>query len=563
MNLSFFFSSSSRKVCVVASAKDRVDGAAAVVVISYEQAQKHVAALQQRQFRSFVFDESHMLKNGSAKRTRALAPLVEAAGPGATVLLLTGTPALNRPIELFAQLSLLGALGGLTLAQFGGRYCRPSRNRFSGAIEYKGAECLTELQLLLERTCLIRRCKSDVLGQLPSKLRAKVWLEEDVLGFQMPVVVDLESPESRNLFARTAELKAAPVIEYLTDLMERDEETPFLLFAHHQSMMDALDDFLTARGCGHIRIDGATGRRGELVQRFQQDPACRVALLSITAAGAGITLTRASLVLFAELYWNPGWLLQCEDRAHRIGQRSSVNVRYLLLRDSPDEDIWRLLDRKMQVLSQALGDDAGALLAEVADEPSSAPLSLSPASAAARPPLGLRQTLLSFAHAAPPVQPGTVALSVKSNAFPERPAQAGPGSSFAALLPGLGLAAEQAAAVVCRGERRQLSDAIGAELEGAMVYVQLRDTSAVPSPLPSPVRSQTLSPAQRASLRSLNVIDLSGDDGDATPQPRAAVSPNSGSGTKRPRPTTPCRYGSSCYRKNPQHFAEFSHPHLE
>jgi hypothetical protein len=253
-------------------------------------------------------------------------------------------------------------------------------------------------------------------------------------------------------------------------------------------MMNALEEFLTARGCGHIRIDGATGRRGELVQRFQDGQKCRVALLSVTAAGAGITLTRASLVIFAELYWNPGWLVQCEDRAHRIGQLSSVNVRYLLLRDSPDEGIWRLLDRKMQVLSRALGDDAGSLLAEVAEEPSSSPLSLSAAcspaarSRSAAPPSQIRQAVLSFARAASPVAaPATIGLMLKSHQFPERPVRVVPGSTFGPLLGQMGLSADEVVAVVCRGERRQLCDVIGAELEGSLVYVYIK--AAAPSPL--------------------------------------------------------------------------------
>eukprot|EP00166_Cyanidium_caldarium_P001736 ctg_1892.g713 len=123
-------------------------------------------------------------------------------------------------------------------------------------------------------------------------------------------------------------------------------------------------DGQAARGGGGvacIRIDGKTGaaERPTLVQRFQSEPQCQAALLGITAAGAGITLTAASVVVFAEIYWNPGVLRQAEDRAHRIGQRDSVTVRYLLLPNSLDERMWRAVNAKLGVVSTSLdGSDA-------------------------------------------------------------------------------------------------------------------------------------------------------------------------------------------------------------
>jgi SWI/SNF-related matrix-associated actin-dependent regulator 1 of chromatin subfamily A len=76
------------------------------------------------------------------------------------------------------------------------------------------------------------------------------------------------------------------------------------------------------------------------VKQFQTDDTCRIAVLSITAAGTGLTFTAANCVIFAELYWNPGHLRQAEDRAHRIGQKSSVTVQYLIGAGTIDEIIW-------------------------------------------------------------------------------------------------------------------------------------------------------------------------------------------------------------------------------
>lgn len=97
----------------------------------------------------------------------------------------------------------------------------------------------------------------------------------------------------------------------------------------------------------------------------------RVAILSITAASTGLTLTRANLVVFAELHFTPGTLQQAEDRAHRIGQLSPVNVHYLLAKGSADDLIWPLIQRKLQTLeSLGLGRDEFSSIKTIEHDPS-------------------------------------------------------------------------------------------------------------------------------------------------------------------------------------------------
>jgi SWI/SNF-related matrix-associated actin-dependent regulator 1 of chromatin subfamily A len=95
------------------------------------------------------------------------------------------------------------------------------------------------------------------------------------------------------------------------------------------------------------------------VDVFQTNPMCRVAVLSITAAGVGLTLTAASNVFFAELFYNPGALMQAEDRAHRIGQQDTVNVQYLVARNTIDEQLFRILNNKISVLGETLDGVCG------------------------------------------------------------------------------------------------------------------------------------------------------------------------------------------------------------
>lgn len=92
---------------------------------------------------------------------------------------------------------------------------------------------------------------------------------------------------------------------YLKQLVKQPKK--FIVFAHHRIMMDAVSDCLTKLKVKYIRIDGATRKqdRGEFIDRFQKQPTCKVAVLSLGACNSGITLTAAELIIFAELTWNP------------------------------------------------------------------------------------------------------------------------------------------------------------------------------------------------------------------------------------------------------------------
>lgn len=162
------------------------------------------------------------------------------------------------------------------------------------------------------------------------------------------------------MFMKMSKAKLPAVKEYLEEVLERAEEK-MIIFAHHQHVMDEISDLLTKHlskeGLKHIRIDGSTPavKRPDLVKQFQEDERCRVALLSITACGEGLTMTAAGLVIFAELYWVPGAVEQAEARAHRIGStHTKVVVEFLVVPNSPDEQIYYTLERKKKDTSYVL-----------------------------------------------------------------------------------------------------------------------------------------------------------------------------------------------------------------
>ena len=155
--------------------------------------------------------------------------------------------------------------------------------------------------------------------------------------------------------------KANPIAEYLLDWLAGSGTQKILVFAHHRHVMDTLEQAVAKKykGVGHIRIDGTvpSNERAARVRKFQTNSQVRVAILSMTAAGVGLTLTAASSVLFAELHWTPGVLAQAEDRCHRIGQQNAVNIMYCVCKDetlSVDMRLWAMLGRKVGTLGKVI-----------------------------------------------------------------------------------------------------------------------------------------------------------------------------------------------------------------
>uniref|UniRef100_A0A914VXK7 SWI/SNF-related matrix-associated actin-dependent regulator of chromatin subfamily A-like protein 1 n=1 Tax=Plectus sambesii TaxID=2011161 RepID=A0A914VXK7_9BILA len=337
-----------------------------IVILSYEQMSIRLSELTKFDFRVVIFDESHMIKDSKAKRTTAALTLTKHAP---RVLLLSGTPALSRPSELFNQLKAVCPTLFRNFKSFAVRYCDGRQGRF--AFEANGATNMQELAAILEKTIMIRRLKMDVLDDLPEKRREMIVLEGDAIQNKMR---DLQQAERSCLsaadtqerkkkliayFGETGMAKASTVAKHIVDQFfvegsnERKDDRKVLIFAHHQFVLDTVATAVAGKGLKSIRIDGSTPskRREELCHLFQTDANYCVALLSIMAAGVGITLTAASLVIFAELHWNPGTLVQAEDRAHRVGQKDSVLVQYIVARGTADDHIWPLIQRKLDVLT--------------------------------------------------------------------------------------------------------------------------------------------------------------------------------------------------------------------
>ncbi|GFT34152.1 hypothetical protein NPIL_549081 [Nephila pilipes] len=348
------------EISVINSSKDHIPNNK-VILMSYDLLTKMKDIIINRKFKSVIMDESHFLKNPKSARTKAAQEIMKNVK---RIIMLSGTPALSRPIELFTQISALRLRDFFSYMEYGMRYCNGKQLQWGW--DFTGSSCMEELQIVLEETVMIRRLKSDVIKQLPDKFRQMIVLDHSRVSTKSKVLIamsqkfkqaTLSGLEKRGVlleyFHETGEVKLKAVCEYILDLLESDRK--FLCFAHHQNVMNGICNVIEAKKVDYIRIDGSVSaeQRKKLCDKFQLNDECRVAILSITSANCGITLTAANLVVFAELFWNPGILTQAEDRAHRIGQEDNVVVQYLVAKGTADDEMWPLVQRKLDILNKA------------------------------------------------------------------------------------------------------------------------------------------------------------------------------------------------------------------
>lgn len=315
---------------------------------------------------------------------------------------LTGTPIVNRPVELFPLISSLDPAAFGDFFPFAKRYCGARHNGFGW--DFSGASNLDELQDKLRSRIMIRRLKADVLKDLPRKRRqiiempaatvgaaraveaeARAWVDRQSTLARLRAEAELAKAEDGNAAyeAAVAKLTAATkvafdemskarhavalakvhdVIAHVEALLNDEEVPKVILFAHHRDVIDELMAGLAAYSPVRVVGGDAMEDRQAAVDAFQTDPKVRVFVGSIYAAGVGLTLTAAAHVVFAELDWVPGVMSQAEDRAHRIGQDKSVLVQHLVLQGSMDANLAQTLIAKQTVIDSALdvshGDDA-------------------------------------------------------------------------------------------------------------------------------------------------------------------------------------------------------------
>lgn len=312
-------------------------------------------------FKSVIIDESHKVKSTSTQQSKFCKGI---ASGKEYIILLTGTPVVNKPNDLVCQLGIMDRM-----IDFGGwkyfvsRYC-------SGP---NGASNLKELNFMLWKNCFFRREKSKVLTQLPDKVRQVMSCditnrkeyqdaERDLIDYLKRYKEADDEKIQKSLKGEvmvrigilkdiTARGKLKEVIDFVKDFRENGKK--IILFCNLHEIVDRLLVAFPSAVC-------VTGRQNmqekqASVDAFQKNPKTDIIICSIKAASAGITLTAASDVAFIELPWTYADCDQAESRAHRIGQKDSVNCYYLLGRRTIDQKLYRIIEEKKHISNAVLG----------------------------------------------------------------------------------------------------------------------------------------------------------------------------------------------------------------
>lgn len=310
-------------------------------------------------FKSVIIDESHRVKDPSAQQTIFARGIVEGKD---WRILLSGTAVVNRPSDLVAQLAIMGRL-----QEFGGR------GKFLADYDGEDAD-LGELSRQLYERCMIRREKKTVLTQLPDKTRTDLYVdisnrdeyslaEEDLRAYLEEYTECTDADIRRKmrmealvkfmtLRSLSSKGKVRQAIDFVRTFLANGK--PLILFCSLHEIVDALlKEFPKA-----VTVTGRNtmNEKQAAVDAFQSGKA-QLIICSIKAAGVGLTLTASSNVAFVEFPWTYADCCQCEDRAHRIGQKDNVTCYYLIGRRTIDKVLYQIIHKKKSIAAQIMGSD--------------------------------------------------------------------------------------------------------------------------------------------------------------------------------------------------------------
>ena len=344
-----------------------------------------------------IYDESHYTKNPDSKRTMALLGHESPSRRSYTLearckLFLTGTPILNRPVELWPMLRVIDPEGlGCNFWLFAKQFCGGD-DQPAGMREFSGASNLNILQDRLRSGVMVRRLKSEVMRELPPKRRQiipiplppgveKVVQKElefyttnqdaiekaveqqataQAAGDQASFVAaskllrgakQASFEELAELRHNTARAMIPFAVKYLEEALQQQEK--IVVFGWHE---DVVTGIAAPFGNSAFVMHGGipVPQRQAMVDRFDRDPACKLAVGTIGTMGVGWTLVKSSYVIFFERSWVPSQLNQAEDRLHRIGQRDAVLVHHVCFDKSVDVNMLKKVIAKQEVIDKSL-----------------------------------------------------------------------------------------------------------------------------------------------------------------------------------------------------------------
>lgn len=357
-----------------------------LVLTTYGLLRRDIEMLMHYEFNYLILDEAQAIKNPLAETAKAVRLL-----RGAYRLTLTGTPVENNTLELWSQFAFLnpGLLGN---AEY-------FREEFSTPIERKGDEAAAQFLRKMVYPFILRRTKDQVAKDLPPRterqmvcdmepaqrklynekrdyyraLLLKLIEDEGINNARFRVLEGLLRLRQICNHPRLAEKTfrgGSAKFDLLLETMEtlRAEGHKALIFSQFVGMLKLLETELKKRRIPFSYLDGQTRDRQARVDAFQTDETIPFFLISLKAGGVGLNLTAADYVIHIDPWWNPAVEMQATDRTHRIGQEKPVFIYKLIVRDSVEEKIIQLQDRKRALVTQLIATEGSFFKSLTADD---------------------------------------------------------------------------------------------------------------------------------------------------------------------------------------------------
>ena len=336
-----------------------------VLILNYHQVRNDIDYLNNIDFSLTVLDEAQFIKNPDAQITRSVKMLNSKFR-----LALSGTPVENRLSDLWSIFDFLnpGLLGDLETFNNNYEYGDSSRSELAARV----------------RPLILRRTKENVAKELPPRTEEiiKCTMEEKQQALYKGLVASLKKSMKGNHFSIFAALtklrqlccdprllqneiadtagsaKLNSFLEMIVPIIEEGHSV--LVFSQFTSMLDIIEQELSKRKISQFMLTGATPttKRPAIVKQFNDAEDASVFLLSLKAAGTGLTLTKADYVFIYDPWWNPAAEKQAIDRTHRIGQDKPVFVYKMVTLNSVEEKILKLQAEKQALFDEILEDDA-------------------------------------------------------------------------------------------------------------------------------------------------------------------------------------------------------------
>ena len=343
----------------------------------HDMKDKSKSLLNQSEFELVILDEAHMISNPQAQRTKIINHYVKNIK---RAWLLTGTPMTSRPMNYYNLLNIIESPVAQNWMAYAIRYCQGYQFT-AGNRKVWNVTGASNLEELRDRTSkqILRRLKEDVLD-LPDKIISPVYLRlkskeyEELMGDYYDWF-DNKKDESSSLTVQFSKLmkvrkvianeKTKQTIEFAENIIEQGKKV--IIFTN---FTDTLQTIYNHFGKQAVYLDGSCSKphRQHAVDEFQDNEKIKVFVGNLKAAGVGLTLTAAEVVIMNDLSFVPAEHAQAEDRAYRYGQKSNVLVYYPLYENTIEGAIYDILNRKKEIIRTVMGDEQPENTGDVVEE---------------------------------------------------------------------------------------------------------------------------------------------------------------------------------------------------